>query len=185
MGRHSSRNQLPFYRSVAGWLVPWAIIGAIVLGGVAVAVRSVSGPAGSGGPSLARADGRGHGGREPVAHGTQATAHETRVAAIPSSQPSVLSKLITNGVTVQVLNATDAPDAADRMANRLTRLGYRVFAIRRASILYDHTTVFWATAADRPAAEALASHFGWVSAPKPANLTADVSIHVVVGADEK
>jgi hypothetical protein len=97
----------------------------------------------------------------------------------------VLAKLITSGVTVQVLNATSAPDAADRMANRLTKLGYSVYAIEKASIPYDHTTVFWATAAAKPAAQALAAHFGWVSAPKPANLSTAVSLHVVVGADER
>ena len=176
MGRHSSRNQLPFYRSVAGWLVPWAIIGAIVLGGVWVAVNSVAGGGTIPGPGLAKATGPAHASRSP----------ERRVVAAPaeSPQPSVLAKLITSGITVQVLNATNSPDAADRMANRLTKLGYSVFAIHKASVLYDHTTVFWATPSTKSAAQALAAHFGWASAPKPANLTSAVSLHVVVGADE-
>ncbi|MFN2594353.1 MAG: LytR C-terminal domain-containing protein [Actinomycetota bacterium] len=177
MGRHSSRSQLPFYRSLAGWLVPWAIIGAIVLGGVWIAVHSVVGQ-GATGPSLANGTAPRH------THRPRPVESSPVAAEAPSPQASVLAKLITSGVTVQVLNATSSPDAADRMANRLTKLGYRVFAIERAAVLYDHTTVFWATESAKPAAEALAAHFGWVAAPKPKNLSAAVSLHVVVGADE-
>jgi hypothetical protein len=175
VGRHSSKNQLPFYRSLVGWIVPWAIIGAIVLGGVWVAVHSVVGQGTAPGPSLAKAS-------APSARQSRSTV--AAAPAAPSTQPSVLAKLITSGVTVQVLNATSSADAADRMANRLTKLGYSVFAIHKASVLYDHTTVFWATATAKPAAQALAAHFGWASAPKPSNLSTAVSLHVVVGADE-
>jgi cell division septation protein DedD len=177
VGRHSSRNQLPFYRSLVGWIVPWAIIGAIVLGGVWVTVHSVVGKGTSPGPSLAKA-------LTPSTRPSH-TAVAAAPASPPSAHPSVLAKLITSGVTVQVLNATTSPDAADRMANRLTKLGFSVYAIQKASVPYDRTTVFWATSAAKPAAQALAARFGWLSAPKPANLSAAVAMHVVVGADER
>lgn len=177
MGRHSSKNQLPFYRSLVGWLVPWAIIGAIVLGGLWVTIHSVVGDVAGPGPSLAKAAG--------PAHPRPSRSVAAAPAPAASSAPSVLAKLITSGVTVQVLNATSSSDAADRMANRLSKLGYQIYAIGRASVLYDHTTVFWATPASKDAARALAAHFGWVAAPKPSNLSSDVSLHVVVGADER
>lgn len=153
--------------------MPWAVIGAIVLGGVWVAVHSVVGQGTGPGPSLAKASGA-----------RQRRDRSVVAAPVASPQPSVRAKLITSGITVQVLNATNSPDAADRMANRLTKLGYRVYAISQASVLYDHTTVFWATSEAKPAAQALAEHFGWASAPKPGNLSTAVSLHVVVGADE-
>jgi hypothetical protein len=83
-----------------------------------------------------------------------------------------------------VLNGTSAADADDRMADRLAKLGYEVVAVESASKLYERTTVYWAVPSAQKAAEALAEHFGWVSAPKPDNLSTQVSLHVVVGADE-
>jgi hypothetical protein len=101
----------------------------------------------------------------------------------PSDTPKVLPKLITNGVTVQVLNASGSPGVDRSMADELRGLGFEIAAVVQASKLYDHTTVFWSSDESKPAAEALAQHFGWIVEPKPANLSADVSVHVVVGKD--
>jgi hypothetical protein len=102
----------------------------------------------------------------------------------PSPSDEVLPKLITNGVSVQVLNASGTPGADRAMADRLSDLGFRIAAVVEASKLYDHTTVFWSSEDSKPAAEALAQHFGWLVQAKPANLSADVSVHVVVGKDD-
>ena len=92
--------------------------------------------------------------------------------------------LVTEGITIQVLNGTAQPAAADDMAERLTGLGFQVVAVEESSRTYPTTTVFWSSAAARPAAERLASRFGWVAEEKPANLSSEVSLHVVVGSDE-
>jgi hypothetical protein len=109
--------------------------------------------------------------------------HIARKSPKASPQASPKANLITQGITVQVLNGTSDASADDRMANKLTKLGYQVIAISPASVAYSHTTVYWAVADAKPAAEALAQRFGWVAAPKPGNLSSQVDIHVVVGAD--
>ncbi len=70
------------------------------------------------------------------------------------------------------------------MAARLRRLGFEVVVVNDASVLYDRTTVMWSRPADKEAAAALASRFGWRVERKPRNLSATVSTHVVVGRDE-
>jgi hypothetical protein len=190
MGRHSSPEQWPFYRSVVGWLLPWVMIAGVVGVAVWVAVASVGGKDVS--PELA-------GGKAPAhrADSVTATPPETSAPAPahthkpkpppepePEDTPSVLPKLITNGVSVQVLNGSGTTGADQAMADRLTTLGFRIVAVVEASKPYDKTTVFWSSNESRPAAEALAQHFGWLVQPKPHNLSPEVSVHVVVGKDE-
>ena len=191
MGRHSSPEQWPFYRSVVGWFLPWALIAAVVGVAVWVAVATVGGedPA-----SPALSSGRS---QSPKASTSAPAVVETKTPkpkkspkppkppkAEPSESPEVLPKLITNGISVQVLNASGTPGAEQTMASRLRELGFKVVAVVEASKVYDLTTVFWSSEDSKPAAEALAQHFGWVAEPKPANLSPDVSVHVVVGEDE-
>lgn len=57
--------------------------------------------------------------------------------------------LITADITVQVLNGTGATTADDRMADRLSSLGYEVVAIDGSSKQYGRTTVFWSFPAER------------------------------------
>jgi hypothetical protein len=63
-------------------------------------------------------------------------------------------------------------------------LGFEIVTVVDAARIYEETTIFWSTDESRPAAEALASRFGWIVESKPANLSADVSVHVVVGQDQ-
>jgi cytoskeletal protein RodZ len=188
VGRRSSPNQWPFYRSVFSWFVPWALVAVIVGIGVWVAVDALSGGAknskssaalvagSSSSPSKAQASKA----SPTEAPSPQATSSpKTKPKPKPKSKPS----LITGGVTIQVLNGTSAPSAAQQTAVRLARLGFKVVAVSSSVTDYTHTTVFWANPGARPAAKALAAHFGWVAAPKPANLSPQVSVHVVVGAD--
>lgn len=114
----------------------------------------------------------------PVA--TRSAEPEPKKTKSKPAQP----KLITEDMTVQVLNATtDDPDADDQMADRLAGLGYDVIALGGANRVYQATTVFWSFDESRKAAERLAARFGWESGPKPSNLSTTVDIHVVVGED--
>ncbi len=103
----------------------------------------------------------------------------------PSAEPTETEvPLITDGVSVQVLNATSDPTADEAMADKLARLGYQVVSVEGASKAYELTTVFWSTPESQAAAEALAARFEWVAQEKPANLSDSVSFHVVIGNDE-
>ncbi|MDP9226107.1 MAG: LytR C-terminal domain-containing protein [Actinomycetota bacterium] len=194
MGRHSSPNQWPFYRSVFSWFVPWALVAAIVGIGLWIAVDALSGGAPNSKPSAALAAGR-HTPSPSRTAGKVKRSHTPRpmkthspapiTTHTPSPRPKKQPKapLITNGITVQVLNGTSDPTAAQRMADRLATLGFQIIAVGGSSRAYPRTTVFWAYPSAEPAAKALAAHFGWVVAPKPDNLSAQVAVHVVVGAD--
>jgi LytR cell envelope-related transcriptional attenuator len=187
VGRHSSPEQWPFYRSVAGWLLPWALIAVVIGVAVWVGVATVGGedPAA---PALSSSKQESPKAKPPkvapVAVATKTPTDKPKPEPEESESAEVLPKLITNGVSVQVLNASGSNGADRAMADRLTELGFRIAAVVEASKLYDNTTVFWSTHASKPAAEALAQHFGWIVEPKPPNLSADVSVHVVVGKDE-
>jgi hypothetical protein len=93
-------------------------------------------------------------------------------------------KLITEGITIQVLNGTKDPEAGEAMAQRLRDLGFQVVAVEFSSADYKQTTVFWSFPAAERAASRLAARFGWDVDEKPGNLAATVSMHVVVGKDE-
>jgi LytR cell envelope-related transcriptional attenuator len=180
MGRRSSPNQWPFYRSVVSWFAPWALVAVIVGIGVWIAVDALSGGASDGNPSAALA-----GGKSP-----SASAHQTpKASPSPSATTNSSHKkkstppLITKGITVQVLDATSDSAAGQRMATRLDHLGFQIAVVGGAASSYDHTTVYWAYPSAKPAAQALAARFGWTAAPKPANLSTQVALHVVVGAD--
>jgi hypothetical protein len=117
-------------------------------------------------------------GTEPV------VATETPTPVETEDVPDDEVRLITEGISVQVLNGTLQPDAGETMSGRLSDLGYTVVAVEESSQAYADTTVFWSTPEAEEAARALADRFGWVAEPKPENLSPEVSLHVVVGADE-
>jgi LytR cell envelope-related transcriptional attenuator len=185
MGRHSSPEQAPFYRSIIGWLLPWLMIAAAVFVAVWIAIDAV------GQDDL----------KTPVA--SRPTPRQTE-SAEPSVQPSATpepreteeaepkpdktqeptDELITAGISVQVLNGTAVTDADDRMASRLSTLGYEVVSVEGSSKQYPATTVFWSVPEAQEAAERLAARFGWEVGPKPENLSTTVDLHVVVGTDE-
>ena len=163
------------------------MIAGVVGVAVWVAVASVGDDGASPALSAAKSDSK------PAAHKTATPvatppppvhSHKPKPQPEPDDTPSVLPKLITNGVSVQVLNGTGVNGADQAMADRLSTLGFRIAAVVQASKPYDKTTVFWSSGDSRPAAEALAQHFGWLVLPKPHNLSPDVSVHVVVGKDE-
>lgn len=97
--------------------------------------------------------------------------------------PKLPKKLITEGISVQVLNGTDDPEAGTAMSEKLAALGYQIVALE-TSTEYKETTVFWSFPDAKRAAKALAAKFGWAVDEKPGNLADTVSLHVVVGKDE-
>lgn len=190
MGKHSSLNQGPFYGSLLVWLLPWVLVAGVVGVGVIVAVDALGRdeldappPAGMRSPTPRPTDtSLGDDNSEP---------RKTAVAPSPTPEPSATPEpkptrvpLITEGVTVQVLNATSSPDAAAAMAERLEGLGFEIVAVQGASKGYEHTTVFWSYPDAKAAAEALASRFDWLVSKRPTNLSSNVAMHVIVGVDE-
>ena len=186
MGRHSSRSQFAYYRSVVGWALPWFLIAAVFATGVWFAVDAMGGDSG-GEPKVASAT------DQPTSERSKSPTPRARPSPSPSKengdspfQPgddTQTEKLITEGITIQVLNGTSSSLAGTDMADELSRLGFEVVVVNEASKPYPSTTVFWSTEAARGAAEALAGRFDWVAEVKPANLTDSVSLHVVVGED--
>jgi hypothetical protein len=192
VGRHSSPEQSPFLRSIAGWLLPWLLVAIVAGAAVWVALDALTqGPLEAEPPAAAPPS------EEPSASPTttptpkssptpeptrERRRREKRDEKEPAKRPT--PRLITRGVTVQVLNATSSPGADAAMARRLRGLGFDVLVTGSASRPYRNTTVFWSYGSARPAALRLARRFGWVAAPRPANLSTSVALHVVVGRDE-
>ena len=190
MGRHSSREQWPFYRSVLGWFLPWAVVAAIIGAAVWVGVDALIGkaqinsPLAARPPQSARPRPASSSPVSPEPSPTQEASASARQKPSPSKASPKPPPLITAGMSMQILNATTSAEADDKIADRLAELGFDVEAIGASSKQYARTTVFWSYDDAREAAERLAAKFGWVAEPKPENLSATVDLHVVVGADE-
>jgi hypothetical protein len=191
MGRHSSSEQSSFYRSLLGWFVPWVLVAIVAGTAVWIAVGAL---------------GRGELDASPPRAATEPTETPSETPSptrTPREEPSPTPpeppeevppeegegngpppELITEGITVQVLNASSGSSAGDEMVGRLQDLGFEIVASGAAARPYDATTVFWSCRSTRGAARALAARFEWRARRAPANLSRQVSIHVVVGADE-
>ena len=190
MGRHSSSNQTHFYRSLFGWVGLWVMVGLTAGVGVWFLVTTIGGGET---PTLAVGEQQSHESSEaepeaepepePSVSGLR-VAKEDKTAPRASTSREKAPELVTDGVTVQVLNGTMNGGAGESMSKRLTDLGFTVVAVEESSKVYSETTVLWSTEQGRKAAEALAENFGWIAEPKPANLSDSVTFHVVVGADE-
>jgi hypothetical protein len=186
VGKHSHRSQWAFYRSVLGWAFPWLIVSAMVAVGIWLAVDAL-GNDDIDTPVVAETS-------ESASPSAEAPSKSPRPEPSPSPSPSVDDaepsappevevELITEDMSVQVLNGTADAAADDRMANQLSELGFEVVAIQGASRAYEMTTVLWSYTESREAAERLAERFGWQVEPKPENLSTTVALHVVVGSD--
>ena len=187
MGRHSKPDQGPFYRSVLGWIVPWVLIAAVIGGAVWFAVGFVGGdevrPASDDATTTTSA-------REPepepsdteIVVATPEPSNEPEPEATEKDEPD--QPLITDNITIQVLNGTADTAVDDAMADRLEGLGFEIVAVEPSSVTYPRTTVFWSYPEAQEAAERLAARFDWVAEQKPSNLSDTVALHVVVGEDE-
>jgi hypothetical protein len=189
MGRHSSVEQAPFLRSLMGWFLPWVLVAAVAIAAVVVGVSAL-------GQDELAANAPGSGQRAAPAGSSPSPSPSTPEPGRPSPAPTPKKApkpeptkeprrpLITDGVSVQVLDAAEAMAATDALVERLERLGFEIAVVGSASRLYDETTVFWSSADSQEAGEALAERFGWLSEPKPGNLSSSVDLHLVVGGDE-
>lgn len=186
-GRHSAGNQSAFYRSALVWFLPWVVVGVVGLGALWIALDAIGNAVGN--EELAPLPKQG----AAVVDATPTPPAEAdpSPSSEPSSDPTDPPKkdkkdkkpdLITEGVSVQVLNGTAEDDADDRLAEELEGLGYEIGAVNPYLARPD-SIVFWSSEEHRKAAEALAEHLGWPAAPKPDDLSSEVSIHVIVGAD--
>ena len=186
MGRHSSGGRIPYVMSLAGWVLPWVLVAATVgiavwfvvsaIGGDDIKVDNASRDAQDGRGAAASPE-------EPETTPTQPTPTPEKNRA-GKNEPGGAegSELLTEGVTVQVLNGTGGIEgAAEAMADRLARLGYGIFAIQ-TGLTTDQTVVYWTGAEDRAAGEALARRYGWLTGPAPPDLSDEVDLHVVVSA---
>ena len=183
MGRHSSGRTGPFLLSLLGWLLPYLLITAVV--GVGVWMVADYMDRGEPEPRAASEE-------RPDTEPTSEAPTNTPTIETPTEEPSPKKEepkkdrapLITEGVTIQVLNGTNDPEAGEVMAARLRKRGFQVVAVEFSSTPYEKTTVLWSFPDAEKAARALAGKYDWDAKPKPANLAATVSLHVVVGSDE-
>ncbi|MEX2562610.1 MAG: LytR C-terminal domain-containing protein [Nitriliruptoraceae bacterium] len=94
------------------------------------------------------------------------------------------TRISPESITVQVLDGyqQDGGDAAGAVTAELRELGYQVVA-ENPAIAYEITTVLW-TEGNEDAARQLAEDIGATEVrEQPGNLSAQVTVHVVVGAD--
>lgn len=182
MGRHSSPGQWSYYRSVAGWALPW-IVGAIILGlGIVIGLDALGSDELTGAPAPAATSPSPT--PEPSAPAEPSPTPKPRGLEPDRGRPRKGDALVTEGVTVQVLNGTLVAGAGAAVAERLSGLGFDVVAVGDALKGYESTTVFWTSPGGRRSARSLGGRMGWEVARRPANLSDAVDVHVVVGADE-
>jgi hypothetical protein len=185
VGRHSSPRQWRYYLSILRYILPWILVAVVgvsaVWAGVGVLGDDELDP--SKGPVAKKS--------EPEEPRSEPTPKATPVEPDkkPNDKPTEEPEeeevpLITEGMTVQVLNGTNVSGVDQTMADRLEGLGYQVINVVPAAITYEETTVLWSYAESEEAAARLAERFGWQVKPKPDNLSTQVALHIVVGVDE-
>ncbi|MDQ3766658.1 MAG: LytR C-terminal domain-containing protein [Actinomycetota bacterium] len=186
MGRHSAGNQWAFYRSVTRWVLPWVLIAALIGAGLWFVGRREADTV-TAGPSSATSptpDESVSPASSPSPTSGPSPSGGTEDGGTEEDEGGQVRPLITDDVTVQVLDSIGSDDAQDRMVDRLVALDFAVPFVAEASTTYRSTTVFWSYPEAEAAAKRLAERFGWEADPRPGNLSSGVTIHVVVGRDE-
>ena len=202
-GRHSSDDQISFYRSAIQWFLPWIVMGVVAIGALWIAIDAL----GNDGPASSE-DKAGKGKVPAVASTPQDEPSEepTENETEPSDSPEGVApdgdekdkdkkkkkkkekksddaELIVDGISVQVLNGTQDTEVDDKWADELEGLGFEIAAVNPYSDL-GGTTVYWSSVEAEDAARVLAEKFGWQSEPKPEELSSEVDIHLYLGDDE-
>ncbi len=187
MGRHSSPRQWRYYLSILKYALPWILVAVVGISAVWAGVGALGDDEldPSKGPVAREEEPRSS--REPTAKATPVEPEEPTEEPTenPTKEPEdEVVPLITEGMTVQVLNGTNVSGADQTMADRLEELGYQVINVVPAAITYEETTVLWSYSESEEAAARLAERYGWQVKPKPDNLSTQVALHIVVGVDE-
>ena len=184
MGRHSSPRQWRYYLSILRYALPWILVTVVGISAVWVGVGALGDDEldPSKGPVVSKAEAPTPRG-EPTTEATPVQPEETPEEAKEEPEEEE-APLITEGMTVQVLNGTTVSGVDQAMADRLEGLGFQVVNVVPAAINYAETTVLWSYSESEDAAARLAERFGWEVKPKPDNLSTQVALHIVVGADE-
>ena len=190
VGRHSAGDQTAFYRSAVLWFLPWLLVAVVGLGALWIALDALGAAVGPEMPlpppqkELAPA-----GNASPGPSESAEVSPSPETSEEPGEEPTKKKdgkgeepELITEGISVQVLNGTTDDGADDRLAAELEALGYEIGAVNPYLARPD-SIVYWSSEETKDAAKALAEHLGWPSAPKPEDLSPEVAIHVIVGAD--
>jgi LytR cell envelope-related transcriptional attenuator len=183
VGRHSSPRQWRYYLSILKYALPWILVAVIGVSAVWAGVGALGDDEldPSKGPVVSESEDP-QPRAEPSAKATPVEPEETPEEFAEEPDEEVV--LITEGMTVQVLNGTTVSGVDQIMADRLEALGFQVVNVVPAAINYEETTVLWSYAESEDAAARLAERFGWEVEPKPDNLSTQVALHIVVGADE-
>lgn len=184
MGRHSAPGRGPFVRSLLAWVLPWVLLAGVIGSAVWIALGELGGEALKSPPAGRPAHRSEPGSTDALARPSPSPALSPNEAPATQAVPSGRAVPNGAGITVQVLNGSSAAGAAERVADELAQLGYTIVAVQGSSAAYEVTTVFWSSEQARAAAQELAAYMGWPAEAKPANLSAAVDLHVVVGADE-
>lgn len=191
MGRHSTGDPTPFYRSAAVWFVPWAVGGVVAIAAIWIAIDAV-GNIGSSAPQSETKQEQDKGPGAAATESSPAASPETTPSPTPSPKESRTPKedkkpddlkLITEGVSVQVLNGTTSDEVDDAIAEQLEVLGFDVAAVNPYHSI-PKSIVYWSSPEAQEAGEALAERLGWKHAFKPAELSGEVDLHVYIGEDE-
>ena len=186
MGRHSTTDQTEFYRTAATWFLPWALAAVVGLGALWIAIDAIGGEAAA--PPERDSEAKIVAGNPSPSPSPTPEPSPTPTATSEDGKSdeggkSKKLKLVSDGVPVQVLNGTSVSDADDLMADKLARLGFDIIAVNPWHPS-PTTVVYWSTAEGKKAADALAAKYGWHSEPQPGDLSTEVTLHVLVGADE-
>src|SRR5687767_7946717 len=118
-GRHSSDNQVAFYKSAFLWFLPWLVVGVVAIGSILIAIDALGND-----PAPESASNRGDGGAAAAPVPTETSeGEEVDLPDPPDEEPmepeedekkkkkkdedeSDDVELITDGISVQVLNGT-------------------------------------------------------------------------------
>lgn len=179
-GRHSTDNQSFFYRSAALWFLPWTVVAVVALAAAWIAIDALGNEVSSR-PPVPEDD------ENPPPQDPSPTPSEenspTPSPRTKSPEDGADAALITQNISVQVLNGTSVDDADDQWADRFEGLGFEIAAVNPYSPRRD-TIVFWSSNDARAAAVALSERFGWDAEAKPADLSSEVDVHVIVGQND-
>jgi LytR cell envelope-related transcriptional attenuator len=197
-GRHSANDQTSFYRSAILWFLPWVVVGVVAIGALWIAIDTLSnddsssahGPSDKGKAAAVAPSPEEEPSAEPSEIEEEPTDEPTEVdvdTGTPDEEKEKKGKsgdveLITDGISVQILNGTSDSEVDDGWADKLEGLGFEIAAVNPYLDLGD-TAVYWSNDESQDAAKALGDKFGWPTEPKPNELSSEVDLHIYLGDD--